>query len=418
MQDRIRFLFSKIREHLWIKPLMICLFSILAAIAARLADEIEFLEIVPEITAESLIILLGIISASMLGISVFAVGSMISAYASASETATPRSFSLVVSDDVSQNALSSFIGAFIFSIVALVALENGIYGIPGRFLLFLITVVVFALIIINFLRWLDRIARLGRLGNTIEKVEAATADALSFRGEKPNMGARPGTQERDGVPVFTSSIGYIQRIDIPSLQARAEHLDVHISIAAQPGTFTAPDRPLAFVQNKKTSDLNADDIDGILEAFVVDKDRAFVEDPRFGLIVLSEIASRALSPAVNDPGTAIDIINTYVRLFTMWSQTEPNRDVIFDRISMPALSVDDLFDDAFNAIARDGSGTIEVAVRLQKALISLARFDPDNFGRGASEHARLAYQYAQKGLQLPEELARLESFARKIGVSD
>jgi len=178
MQDRISFLFNSIRKHLWVKPLAICLLSILAAFTARLADRIQFLSHVPNIASNSLTILLGIISASMLGISVFAVGSMISAYASASTTATPRSFSLVISDDVSQNALSSFIGAFIFSIIAIVALENGYYGIAGRFILFLITVMVFSVIILNFLRWLNRMARFGRLGNTIEKVEKVTDDAL------------------------------------------------------------------------------------------------------------------------------------------------------------------------------------------------------------------------------------------------
>jgi uncharacterized membrane protein len=42
---------------------------------------------------------------------------------------------------------------------------------------------------------------------------------------------------------------------------------------------------------------------------------------RFGLITLSEIASRALSPAVNDPGTAIQIISSHVRLFSLWAET-------------------------------------------------------------------------------------------------
>lgn len=49
---------------------------------------------------------------------------MVSAYASASRTATPRTFPLVVADDVSQNALSTFVGAFIFSAVSLTAVKN------------------------------------------------------------------------------------------------------------------------------------------------------------------------------------------------------------------------------------------------------------------------------------------------------
>lgn len=46
-----------------------------------------------------------------------------------------------------------------------------------------------------------------------------------------------------------------------------------------------------------------------------DADQANHEASRFGLIALSEIACRALSPAVNDPGTAIAIIGRFVRLW-------------------------------------------------------------------------------------------------------
>jgi uncharacterized membrane protein len=82
----------------------------------------------PEITKESTETLLKIMASSMLMMATFAVASMVAAYASASRSATPRSFPLIIGDDVSQNALSAFIGAFIYSVVALVALMNGLYG--------------------------------------------------------------------------------------------------------------------------------------------------------------------------------------------------------------------------------------------------------------------------------------------------
>ena len=142
---------------------------------------------VPKISKESLSGLLNTISASMLVIAIFAVASMVSAYATASSTATPRTFSLVVADDVSQNALSAFIGAFIFSIVALIALQNGFYNKAGRFSLFVLTIAVFTIVIFTFVRWVDTVARLGRLGTTIDKVEAATAK------NRPNPGWRTGS---------------------------------------------------------------------------------------------------------------------------------------------------------------------------------------------------------------------------------
>jgi hypothetical protein len=64
-----------------------------------------------------------------------------------------------------------------------------------------------------------------------------------------------------------------------------------------------PCEPLAWT----TWQPKEDEETRLSSAFLVGPDRSFKQDPRFGMIVLSEIASRALSPGVNDPGTAIDV---------------------------------------------------------------------------------------------------------------
>ena len=115
MTGKIRFFLNRVRERLWVRPLAFCLLSVAGAFLAKMVDNTIIGRFVPEINPESIEKLLSIIAASMLVISTFAVASMLSAYATASSTATPRSFSLVVSDDVSQYALSTFIAAFIFS---------------------------------------------------------------------------------------------------------------------------------------------------------------------------------------------------------------------------------------------------------------------------------------------------------------
>jgi uncharacterized membrane protein len=140
--DRLRFLLTRFRERLWVKPLAVCLLSVGAAFVAKLADDTTLARFVPEIAPDSIETLLSIMAASMLVIATFAVASMVSAYASASSTATPRSFSLVVADDASQNALSTFVGAFIFSIVALTAVKNGCFGTAGIFIRFVLTATV------------------------------------------------------------------------------------------------------------------------------------------------------------------------------------------------------------------------------------------------------------------------------------
>jgi uncharacterized membrane protein len=390
-----------------------CVLSIGAASLAGLADGSGWARHAPDISADSIETLLSIIAASMLAMSVFAVGAMLSAYTSASNSATPRSFALVIADDVSQYALSTFIGAFIFSIVGLIALLNDLYGKPGRFVLFVLTLLVFTGVILSFVRWVDRIARLGRLGTTIDKVEAAAAAALLARARRPTLGAAPATDAAPGLVVHARTIGYVQRIDVARLQSLAEQTETRIRVMALPGTFATPDQPLAQFYGKAEA-LEKDPTDRLIDAFVIGGDRTFDQDPRFGLVVLSEIASRALSPGINDPGTAIDIIGTLVRLFVRWAQAGVETDppeIEFDRVEIPALSPGDLFDDAFGAMARDGAGMLEVAIRLQKALGSLCLPGHASMQEAARTLSARALRHARHALKLPEELAALEAVA-------
>lgn len=413
-RERLRFIANRLRERLWIKPLLFCLVSVGAVFIAKETDQTSLSHISPDISVDSVETLLSIMAASMLVIATFAVGSMVAAYSSTSNTATPRAFTLVIADDVSQNALSVFIGAFIFSIVALTASKNGYFETASRFTLFVLTLLVFALVIITFVRWVDRIARLGRMKPTITTVESATAAALGRRKRAPTLEGAPLASELDNAqPVFASSVGYVQQIDMGLLQDVASAEDFRISVAALPGTFATHDRPLAYICGSKGNP----DIAKVKTAFVIGDERKFDDDPRFGLIVLSEIAGRALSPAVNDPGTAIDIIGTFVRLFSVYLEPTPensNSAPIHDRVEVPEISVADMFDDAFTVIGRDGAGLIEVAIRLQKALHALASGGDGRGRQAAINQASIALMRCEKALALDYEIEAVEKLARAI----
>ncbi len=408
MKDKLRFYLGRLAEKLWVKPLFVCLLSIGAAFLAQTMDHFALFQHVPEVNAKSVEVLLDVISATMLMMAVFAVGSMLSAYQSVSNTATPRAFSLIVSDDVSQNALSTFIGAFIYSIVAQVALLNEFYGKAGRFILFIITVFVFALVIISFIRWIDGIARLGRIGTAINKVEKATDAALCRQRDNPYLGGVKSENKQDGIPIVAQSIGYIQHINMARLQAIAESHSWQIEIAVLPGTFMMSERPLAYITGNNGAIEDEDSV-AICKAFHIGQNRTFDDDPRFGLITLSEIASRAMSPAVNDPGTAIEITGIFVRLFASFVVTSEKEaaEAKYDRISINAITMDDMFEDAFRAIARDGAGTIEVVTRTQKALENLASLDHKAMTHAAISKAKLVHNHAEQALAVPEDLTTL-----------
>ncbi|MEZ5849913.1 MAG: DUF2254 domain-containing protein [Hyphomicrobiaceae bacterium] len=418
MPSRLQFLWRRYRETLWLRPLGFCTAAMLAALSASWigahVPAVPGLEIDPD-TVEKL---LSIIASSMLGVATFAVASMVSAYASAGGTATPRVFPLVIADDASKTALSSFVAAFIYSVIALVAIKTGYYTPSGRLILFLMTVGILAWVLLSFIRWTDNIARLGRLGTVIDRVEAAARDALERRRAAPHLGGKPADPGAKpvGRPVAAVRIGYVQHIDVGGLQRCAEAHDLRFTVSALPGTFMTPGRALGYAVAGGEVEPGdpGDDVDAELgAAFTIGDDRVFEEDPRFGLIALSEIAARALSPAVNDPGTAIDIIGTAVRLLAGFVApgTQEDGDIEFDRVFVPALGMDDLFDDAFTAIARDGAGTIEVMVRLQKALTALHGLDHRAMADAACRHSRLALARAEAKLALPDEIEVLRGLA-------
>ncbi len=407
--DRLRFVFSQIKERLWVKPLVLCVLSIGGAFIAKLADDLGLASVLPEVTLESVESLLSIMASSMLVIATFAVGSMVAAYASASAGATPRSLPLVIADDVTQNALSAFIGAFIFSIVSLIAIQNDMFDSAGQFAIFVLTLLVFAIVIITFVRWVDRIARLGRVVNTMEKAEKAAGDALDRRRHAPTLGAlrvSPHQARDKGVPSCSSTVGYVQHIDLETLQSRAEALNCRVMVTVLPGTFVTTRRPLLYVEGppEACEELKTD---AFTSAFTIGSNRTFEDDPRFGLLALSEIADKSLSPGINDPGTAIHVIGTMVRLFTLWQsplEKDRLRAISYDRISVPELVIDDLFDDAFTAIARDGAGMVEVSIRLQKALSALAETDDSAMVAAARKHSRMALARSERAMSLPEDI--------------
>lgn len=391
---------------------MACLLSIGAAFVAKLFDSTRLGQFVP-ITSDSIEALLSIMAASMLVIATFSVASMVAAYAAASNTATPRAVSLIIADDASQNALSAFIGSFIFSVVALTAVKNGYFETAGLFILFVLTVLVFSLVIFMFVRWVDGIARLGRVGSTLDKVEKATGAALQRRRDAPTLHGAVARAQPDGRAVFAAKIGYVQHIDISALQTWAENVNVRVVVAALPGTFATPDRALAYVSTGR-ADLHALDCTRVVESFQIGTERRFGDDPRFGLVVLSEIAGRALSPAVNDPGTAIDVVGRLLRLFHLWGEPAAARDEnrpLYERVEVPEVSMRDMFDDAFTAIARDGAGQVEVSIRLQKALRSLASTGDENMRDAANYHSGLALARSKIALDLPEDLAAVRRAA-------
>ena len=80
-------------------------------------------EVAERLGGESVSSILTILASSLLGVATFSVGAMVTAYTAVSQAATPRVAALVTSDSEVQKALATFVGAFLYAIVAVTAIN-------------------------------------------------------------------------------------------------------------------------------------------------------------------------------------------------------------------------------------------------------------------------------------------------------
>ncbi|KFG89470.1 putative membrane protein [Sphingobium herbicidovorans NBRC 16415] len=377
MSSRWRWLMRLLFRRIWFRAALFSLSSVmLALLAAFIAPFIPY-EISTKIGSDAVDNILGILASSMLAVTTFSLTAMVSAFSAASGTITPRATQLLVEDPTAQNALSTFIGAFLFSIVGICALSTGIYGTSGRVILFAGTILVIAIIVITLLRWIGHLSSFGRVGDTIDRLEKVTQAAIDRSGYMVTVLPAAGPNTRGRCSVHSDKIGYITHIDLKALDEIAEQLGCAIDLTVTPGAFVTPEREIAWLDRGDDKSASA-----IRDAFTFDHHRQFDHDPRLGLIVLSEIASRALSPAVNDPGTGtgIAVLGAGVRVMAALLIEDRDGGVGSAHVTLPAIRIEDLLDDLFRPIARDGAGVVEVAIKLQRSLAEIAAIAPAAHG--------------------------------------
>lgn len=418
--SRWRWLIRVLFRRIWFRAALFSLSAVLLALLSAVIAPFIPYDMSAKIGADAVDNILGILASSMLAVTTFSLTAMVSAVSGASSTITPRATQILVADSTAQNALSTFLGAFLFAIVGICALSTGLYGASGRVILFAGTLLVIAIIVVTLLRWIEHLSTFGRVASTIERIEHVTLSAIERSACRVALHSGDPSEPDAGWTICFDGIGYVAHIDVAALEAISRRRDCPIDVLVLPGTFVTPTRPILRTHHAaKESEAE------IRAAFTVDRQRNYDHDPRLGLVVLAEIASRALSPAVNDPGTAIAVLTTSTRVMARFLESAGDRQA--DNgvgVTLPAIHVHDLLEDIYRPIARDGAGCVEVALRLQKTLGDLAALAP--FARGAlvlagtealartqhamaleidREHVRAAYR-AWATLPSPDEGAR------------
>ncbi len=336
----------------------------------------------------------------MLAVTTFSLSIMASRIAGVASSATPRAAPVVAGDRVTQIVLATFVGAFLYALVAIIALNTGVYGGSGRLVLFITTILVVVIVVASLLSWIGRLSRLGRIDDTLDQLEARSIDALEARLAAPWLSAHPleAAPPDHAVPVQATEIGYIQHIDVARMNRIAKEAGFLVYLGVLPGSFLYPGQPFACVEKVAGQHELPEDIDATLaDCMSIGTSRSFDQDPAFGLITMMEIALRALSPAVNDPDTAIAVLGRLLRVLAKWSEpAEP--EVIYDRLWVPSLTARSVLCDLFEPISRDGAGNFDVQVRIQKTLCALAAHAPGVFSEPAAELSQIALERSQRAV--------------------
>lgn len=372
----------------WVRIAGYALLGILTNLFARSLGSLLPYEFTVEMGAEAVEDILTILTSSMLAVTTFSLSVAVSALAFASGSATPRATALLQEDRTTQNVLATFIGAFLFGLIGLIGLKAQIYGGSGRVILFVATIVVVALVVIALIKWIDHLMVFGLMSDTLSRIEKAATSALQERIDQPFLGGQVGDSANppQGQTIAAPVTGYVQHVDMKKLQACADEARGQLHLLCLPGSFVVEGTPVLVLANGVMKDEQAE---VTAKAVTIGDERTFSEDPRFGILALTEIASRALSPAVNDPGTAINVIGRLVRVLARWQQeVEPALD--YPAVFVPPISPADVIEEAFRPIARDGGGNVEVQIHIHKALFELGKLAPSAF----AESSRVMSAYA------------------------
>jgi uncharacterized membrane protein len=136
-------------------------------------------------------------------------------------------------------------------------------------------------------------------------------------------------------------------------------------------------------------------------AFDIGPARTMQQDVEFGIIQIVDIALRAMSPAVNDPSTAISCVDQLSRILITWIGRMPPPSHYYGpphvlRLFVPWMSFDGLLDTAFEQIRHYAASDIAVSLRLMRAFNDIA---------SATDHADLRTRLLERGQRVTAECA-------------
>jgi uncharacterized membrane protein len=292
----------------------------------------------------------------------------------ASTQFSPRILVSFVRDRGTQWTLGVFLGTFSYCMAALPAARSlpvafvPVLTVTGAMLLALVAVGW----LIFFIHHISQAISVNHIVDRIARETELVIDELMPRSRtrfEPMIQAPP--DDTDDIPVLNQISGYVRFVDIHQLLHLAKTWRIRIRVERGVGQFLPAGVPLLHVSREdRINPLRSAEL---LGAFDIGPTRTLQQDVEFGVIQIVDIALRAISPAVNDPSTAISCIDRLSCILIRWLGRASPAAVLFDpphvpRVFVPWISVDGMLDTALEQIRHYAANDAAVSLRLLRAI--------------------------------------------------
>jgi uncharacterized membrane protein len=394
-------------NSIWILPSL----GMVAAIAAvRMTHRLdEAMGLKSQFSPDGMRTLLGTLAGAIFTIVVFVCSALLIAVQLASASLTPRIITFVFRDRITKYSLALFVFIFTFSLAVLIRVDESAPKISSEVAVygFMVSLVVFLFLIDHVgksLRpngCLRTVARLGR--HVIEDVyprhldQSDTNAAVQFASIPRDGPCRTIANDRDGM---------VLALDVQGLRALAERADCVIELVPQVGDFVAVGDPLFRVFG-----VRPDPSAGALTRSVaIGQERTPEQDPTFAFRILVDVASKALSPAINDPTTAVLAIDQIHHLLRNVGGRSLEDERVRDatgRLRLVYRTPDwaDFVKLAVTEIRQFGDESVQIARRLRAMLENLLHALPKGRAPLLQQELDLIRRSVEKAFPEPEDRA-------------
>jgi uncharacterized membrane protein len=339
---------------------------------------------------------LGSVSAGMITLTgvVFSVGFVIVQVAGSAYS--PRLAGWFSRDPIMFHALGTFMATFIYALATLWQVDHGGNGYVPVYS----TYIVLLLLVSSMIALVLLIVSVGKLHitNTLDMVALTGRKAIART--MPQLETPPGVDGEPPVrvaPLVSSTpeqIGYyhgipkvVLAIDRELLLGAALSNGSLVRLTFGIGDTLTEGMPIYRVYGA-TSVIPEE---SVLRALKLGRERDPSLDPMYTIRILVDIAIRALSPAVNDPSTAVEALDHIEDLLERIGRRRLDSGRVNDatgalRLVYPAATWDDYLSLSFDEIRMSGATQVQVLRRLRAALIALEEIGGV---RGDAAHAYL-----------------------------